>query len=95
MIITSEFTIPIRLALCFNRDISKGEGEMGIMQNIKLDKEFPGDANGTNMMVVTYYAINGDVYETKAIWYRIQEALNYLSQIAYENHTSVESVLIH
>lgn len=57
--------------------------------------EFPGDVSGSQMMTVEYNAENGDVYLAKAIWYRIQEALNELSRMAYENNTSVMHVRIY
>ena len=57
-------------------------------------REFPAESSKTEMMNVHYYAMNGEEYFTRAVWYRIQEALNELSRVAYENNTSVYQVVI-
>lgn len=46
-------------------------------------------------VVVEYHALNGQVFTLDHVqWYEMQEALNELSRLAYENDTAVKFVVI-
>lgn len=52
------------------------------------------DKSDRDYVIVKYHALSGQVFTTQGQWYEMQELFNECSRQAYENHTSVDYVVV-